>query len=585
MSTTIKNTTVSDCIAQSKNQPICPDCGALECLCRPRFFAGQLLTEQDLNRLDQYIKKKSRLQNRHLHGWGVVNGLMVLCDPCGQIKVTKGYALDPCGNDVVVCQDTVVDICDLIRKCKERERVDWQCQPFQRPPASDCEALEEDWILAIRYCEQPTRGITALRNTGCTCGQPTSACSCTGSAASGSGSGSSANGSSSGQTPGLAPQQCEPTIVCEGHAFDVCRKPVSEDPRDGQEDDEDPTFEGPLYDRFMYCYNALAATLLPFPGTLEQNEIIADNTTMTAWQMWCCRVRENLMNYFQSHATVNCRFLEIVSCVTCPDPGAMDPDTFGARVLASVETMGLIFIQAMYDCLCRALLPPAPNAAHDPRVPLAVVRVRPDDCKIMHICNWTIHRKLLTTWPAISYWSSPMPIGTWLQKALEQICCQAGESPICPESGEDPSGGAGNTAAMRLNPIFRHADEIAAFFYMASLNAARGSQPQDPRAFLNSVSRFDFPTQAEGLEPIEGRNLPQFLLMNTLARPLGLPAIKPETVANFLKLFDPNGLIKRAAGIRTETQNDLIERVAALEKQLKSQAGELKSLKAQKAKK
>ena len=30
--------------------PVCPACGGLECLCRPRFFAGQLLTEDDLNR-------------------------------------------------------------------------------------------------------------------------------------------------------------------------------------------------------------------------------------------------------------------------------------------------------------------------------------------------------------------------------------------------------------------------------------------------------------------------------------------------------------------------------------------------------
>ena len=40
----------------------CPDCGGLECLCRPRFFAGQLLTEQDLNRLDRYITEKHAAQ-------------------------------------------------------------------------------------------------------------------------------------------------------------------------------------------------------------------------------------------------------------------------------------------------------------------------------------------------------------------------------------------------------------------------------------------------------------------------------------------------------------------------------------------
>ena len=39
-------------------RPVCPVCGGLECLCRPRFFAGQLLTEDDLNRLEHYVVAK-----------------------------------------------------------------------------------------------------------------------------------------------------------------------------------------------------------------------------------------------------------------------------------------------------------------------------------------------------------------------------------------------------------------------------------------------------------------------------------------------------------------------------------------------
>ena len=62
----------------------CPDCGGLECLCRPRFFAGQLLTEQDLNRLDQYIVAKNQLHNRYLVGHGVVCGLEVAVQPLRQ---------------------------------------------------------------------------------------------------------------------------------------------------------------------------------------------------------------------------------------------------------------------------------------------------------------------------------------------------------------------------------------------------------------------------------------------------------------------------------------------------------------------
>src|SRR5262245_14797564 len=90
--------------------PACPACGGLGCLCRPRFFAGQLLTEEDLNRLDHYIVEKNKLRNRYLHGWGVVCGLEVVCHPCeGYVTVRSGYALSPCGDDIVVCQDEQVN--------------------------------------------------------------------------------------------------------------------------------------------------------------------------------------------------------------------------------------------------------------------------------------------------------------------------------------------------------------------------------------------------------------------------------------------------------------------------------------------
>jgi len=83
----------------------------LECVCRPRFFAGQVLNADDLNRLDAYIRAKHRLHNRQLHGWGVVNGLEVMCNPCGDgVAVGCGYALGPCGDDIVVCDAVTVDV-------------------------------------------------------------------------------------------------------------------------------------------------------------------------------------------------------------------------------------------------------------------------------------------------------------------------------------------------------------------------------------------------------------------------------------------------------------------------------------------
>ena len=97
----------------------CPVCGSLECLCRPRFFDGQLLSADDLTRLEDYVVKKNRLHNRYLNDWGVVAGLEVACHPCkDQVVLRQGYAISPCGDDIQVCDDIIVPICDLINQCK-----------------------------------------------------------------------------------------------------------------------------------------------------------------------------------------------------------------------------------------------------------------------------------------------------------------------------------------------------------------------------------------------------------------------------------------------------------------------------------
>src|SRR5687767_4224664 len=65
----------------SCQKPDCQDC-QMTTLVRPRFFAGQLLTEDDLDSLTNYVVAKQRLHTRHLHGAGVVCGLEVVCHPC-----------------------------------------------------------------------------------------------------------------------------------------------------------------------------------------------------------------------------------------------------------------------------------------------------------------------------------------------------------------------------------------------------------------------------------------------------------------------------------------------------------------------
>ena len=205
----------------------CPVCGGLECLCRPRFFAGQLLTEDDLNRLERYIIDKNKLHNRYLHGWGVVCGLEVMCNPCkGFVTVKSGYALGPCGDDIVVCRDADVNVCELIQQCRQHQ---WDCDPAWPRPDPICGDQDEPWILYVCYDEKPSRGITPLHGgSGAACCPK---CSCGGSSSCGCGgtsmSGQDRNGMTTSEqqayrrTSLKTPPQCEPTVQCEGYKFQL----------------------------------------------------------------------------------------------------------------------------------------------------------------------------------------------------------------------------------------------------------------------------------------------------------------------------------------------------------------------------
>src|SRR5262245_29374467 len=80
------------------------DCASDGGLLRPLFFTGQLLTDEDLQKLADYAVEKNRLHNRNYLGDGVVCGLQVKRHPCDatRLVVEPGHAIDCCGNDIVV---------------------------------------------------------------------------------------------------------------------------------------------------------------------------------------------------------------------------------------------------------------------------------------------------------------------------------------------------------------------------------------------------------------------------------------------------------------------------------------------------
>ena len=119
------------CGCGCEDTPTAVQCCELDCLEAPRFFCGQLLTDQLLNDLVEWTRAKTSLA-RYRHGWGVVCGLDMSCDGAnpGGIVVGSGYAVSCCGDDIVVCENAPLDLSAACDKgpdpCEELEAQDWR---------------------------------------------------------------------------------------------------------------------------------------------------------------------------------------------------------------------------------------------------------------------------------------------------------------------------------------------------------------------------------------------------------------------------------------------------------------------------
>ena len=172
---------------------------------RPLFFAGQLLTEDDLQQLTDYVVAKNRLRARYLAGSGVVCGLEVNCEPCdgGKVIVNPGYALDCCGNDIILSCPKTLDINQMVRELKIKLRGGYDCTdpcagantktPCGETSTSGTQTSSTSraqngglnpppppavpghkYCLYINYCEQPTDPVSPYA-TDAPCG-PTTSC-------------------------------------------------------------------------------------------------------------------------------------------------------------------------------------------------------------------------------------------------------------------------------------------------------------------------------------------------------------------------------------------------------------------------
>jgi len=123
-----------------------------------------LLTEDDLQASIDYAVGKHRLTNRYVFGSGVVCGLGLECEPCerGSVVVAPGYAIDCCGNDIVVGCPETVDILALV-------------QALRATNGTDCgDPCDDDpctyYYLSVSYAEQPTDPVAPYSQDDCAVG-------------------------------------------------------------------------------------------------------------------------------------------------------------------------------------------------------------------------------------------------------------------------------------------------------------------------------------------------------------------------------------------------------------------------------
>jgi len=128
------------------------------CLTRPRFYCGMVLTDDQLNDLEDWVRRRSAL-HRYVEGWGVVRGLAVRCDPGnpGGVLIGPGYARSCCGDDIVLCADVSLDVCACGPKAP--------CCDDKRAEAGPGAQRAVD--LYLQYTETPQDPAKVMASCGC----------------------------------------------------------------------------------------------------------------------------------------------------------------------------------------------------------------------------------------------------------------------------------------------------------------------------------------------------------------------------------------------------------------------------------
>jgi hypothetical protein len=363
----------------------------LDTMVRPRFFAGQLLTEDDLQSLEDYVLAKNRLHNRHLFGTGVVCGLEVLCKPCdtGHVTVQPGYALDCCGNDIVLDCSLPLDINAMIRELRRDHDCGDPCAEKHGKPNQGA-VTPREYCLYVSYCEQETDPVSPYAVDE-PCGTPS----------------------------------CQASRIREGIRFEL-RCPPSP-----------AALEPNLLGAIKSCFGdvvgleKIALETMSLAQVEDRFEAALDNLTFD-------ELRSRLLNLIdRSPRLGRCDLRDRVLAVQPPPAAAANnasttPDLKPPPippalpvVIPAKAAFREVLLEILKEGMCMAFNPPC-APCDDTGVLLACLKV--GDCKVIEVCN--LHRRFVMTPVALRYWSS---FGV-VERFAEKLCC-GGVDRISPALG------------------------------------------------------------------------------------------------------------------------------------------------------
>jgi predicted DNA binding CopG/RHH family protein len=316
-------------------------CCELVCFERPNYFCGHMLTDRDLMLEQRYVREKNKLYHRALDGHGIVCGLRITChhDCPGEILVEEGFAIDNCGNDLVVCDTARFD---AIQRLKDKgllveEPTPDTCKPEKPKPV--CE-VTQCFHVTICYKETETDFTTPFV-AGCT----------------------------------TALTECEPTRMREDVWFDV----VEELP-------EELDWMDKLERRIRSCFELL--THSQFGKKLQEKKgdlrLIASNNSREGLDCWklFCELRSLFLLHLRKHPDkYNCMLEQEILHIPFPEE---NPNNTTSCNDAICELLKLSW-QYVMACVMGEFVPQCQEPASAACIVLGTVEVK--NGKIAKICN------------------------------------------------------------------------------------------------------------------------------------------------------------------------------------------------------